>query len=105
MAQDYTFSEIVKRCRKQRGLTQAELADQVGCSAVTIRKIEAGQRHTSREMAERLATYLHIPADAWPSFIQAARGRTSGPLLFRRPNTNLPLHLSPLIGRERELRA
>jgi predicted ATPase/DNA-binding XRE family transcriptional regulator len=105
MAQEYTFPEMVKRCRKHLGLTQSELADQVGCSAVTIRKIEAGQRHTSREMAERLANYLRIPPDERAPFIEAAIGRVASRHLFKRTHTNLPTHLPALIGRERESRA
>jgi DNA-binding XRE family transcriptional regulator len=38
--------------------TQAELAQRVGCSLETIRKIEAGARRSSREIVARLADHL-----------------------------------------------
>jgi len=52
------------RWRKLRRLaldvTQVELGQLVGCSAMTIRKIEADERRPSRQLAERLAQHLDI---------------------------------------------
>ncbi len=41
MGEDITFGRIVKEQRGLLGLTQTELAQRVGCTAITIRKIEA----------------------------------------------------------------
>ena len=46
MEQD-SFGNWLKRKRKALDLTQAELGDQVGCSAAAIRKIEAEERRPS----------------------------------------------------------
>jgi transcriptional regulator with XRE-family HTH domain len=37
------LGDRVKRARKERGLTQVELAKLAGCSVQTIRKFEAGK--------------------------------------------------------------
>ena len=37
------LGDRVKRARKERGLTQGELAKLAGCSVQTIRKFEAGK--------------------------------------------------------------
>jgi transcriptional regulator with XRE-family HTH domain len=56
-------------------LTQAALAQQVGCAAVTIRRIEADARRPSRQMAERLAECLAITPTERAVFVEAARAR------------------------------
>ncbi|MEP7189115.1 MAG: helix-turn-helix domain-containing protein, partial [Roseiflexaceae bacterium] len=63
----------IKRRRKALDLTQAALAQRVGCSLDLIQKIEADARRPSREMAARLADMLDLAADERAPFIQAAR--------------------------------
>jgi len=63
----------IKRRRKALDLTQAALAQRVGCSLDLIQKIEADARRPSREMAARLADMLDLAADERTPFIQAAR--------------------------------
>lgn len=58
-----SFGLWLKERRKQLGLTQAGLAGCVGCTTVTIRKIEAGERRPSRQVAGLLATCLHVPVE------------------------------------------
>ncbi|MBV9787016.1 MAG: tetratricopeptide repeat protein [Chloroflexi bacterium] len=116
-----TFGQRLKHYRKALDLTQAELAQQVGCSVWTIVKIEADQRRPSRQIAERLALFLHIPPEQQRSFIQQARtpaqpivaappadappspSPTPAPALSQA--TNLLATLPPLIGRAQELEA
>jgi len=54
MSQQHPFGYWLKRSRKALDLTQAELANQVGCSSETIRKIEAQERRPSAQIVERL---------------------------------------------------
>jgi predicted ATPase/transcriptional regulator with XRE-family HTH domain len=115
-----TFGEWLRARRKEFGYTQEELADMVGCSPATIRKIESGDRRPSRQMAELLAEYLEVPQEERASFIRMARSEPGGPVTALRPGIfangnghapqaapqhdtpagNLPIALTPLIGRE-----
>jgi predicted ATPase len=95
------------------------LASCVGCTAATIRKIEAEERRPSRQVAELLANCLHIPSEQRSLFLKVARGerRIDGlavvsptpeaqpPVEHFLPSlkANLPLLPAPLLGREREL--
>ncbi len=63
----------IKRRRKALDLTQNELAQRVGCSLETIRKIEGDARRPSREIATLLADTLELAADERSSFIKVAR--------------------------------
>ena len=44
MSELYSFGAWVRRRRRALDLTREELAPQVGCSVVTIRRIEADER-------------------------------------------------------------
>ncbi len=70
-----SFGDWLKRRRRSLDLTQAELADQAGCSAETIRKLEAETLRPSKALAERLAQYLAIPVEQQDHFVRFARGQ------------------------------
>jgi transcriptional regulator with XRE-family HTH domain len=72
-----TFGRWLKQRRKQLDLTQHALAEQSGCTAETIRKIEADRRRPSRALVERLAEALEIPTADRAAFQQFARGRSN----------------------------
>ena len=72
--QSHSFGDWLKRKRKSLDLTQAELANQVGCSAAAIRKIEAEERRPSAQIVRRLAEIFDIPKDQEPAFLRFARG-------------------------------
>lgn len=55
-----TFASLVKRAREERGLTQRELGERVGVSAVQISRFEGGKESGSRELIVRLAAELDI---------------------------------------------
>src|SRR5260370_29963649 len=99
----------IKRMRKALDLTQEALAQCVGCSVMTIRKIEAGNRRPSTHLAERLADCLHIAPSGRALFLKEVRtGVPGAPLLDpTRPAPLLPHHLptlsTALIGREQEI--
>ena len=88
----------------------------MGCSAITLRKLEAEQRRPSKQIAERLAEVLQVATDDRPTFLRFARGDpfaapavaeaavvVEGAPQFRR--LNLPIPLTSLIGREETLAA
>jgi len=126
-----SFGYWVRRRRKALDLTQDALARQVGCAAITIRKIEADELRPSAQVAERLADSLQIEPETRTSFIKAARAdlavdrlalptqpveaahshevvESDRPTLLTLPRTidwsppNLPVQPTVLIGREPE---
>ncbi|MHB8625407.1 MAG: ATP-binding protein [Aggregatilineales bacterium] len=102
-----TFGNWLRERRKALDLTQAELADQVGCAAITIRKIERDSARPSKQISERLADVLAISLEERAEFVAFARGTgASVPVALDEsvpyPH-NLPLRLTPFIGREDEL--
>ncbi|GAB4433049.1 MAG: hypothetical protein OHK0015_21370 [Chloroflexi bacterium OHK40] len=74
MNQELPFGRLVRERRRALDLTQDELANRVGCAAITLRKIEAGVGRPSQQIAERLAVALAIPPDERGSFVRRARG-------------------------------
>lgn len=122
MQSDISFGRWLKQRRKALDLTQDDLARQVGCSVVTIRKIEVDERRPSRQIAELLAQHLAVLPHERSAFLHFARGDT-GPILRLVPDvaaktprqpeawqpqkhpTNLERPLTPLIGRTSEVLA
>jgi predicted ATPase/class 3 adenylate cyclase/DNA-binding XRE family transcriptional regulator len=88
-----SFGYWVRRRRKALDLTQDALAQQVGCSVMTIRKIEGDIRRPSRQIAERLAEFLEIPVSERQSFVKAARAELRVDRLAR-PTADLTDHAS-----------
>jgi WD40 repeat protein/serine/threonine protein kinase/DNA-binding XRE family transcriptional regulator len=84
MGHDESLGQLVRQERRALDLTQEELARRVGCAAITIRKIEAGDLRPSQQIAERLALALAIPPKDRADFVRQARsvqpgGRPSEP--------------------------
>jgi len=111
MHEAYSFGYWVMRRRRALDLTRAELAYQVGCAPVTIKKIERDERRPSRQIAELLANALEVWPEAYEHFLQSARGERSvdgllPPSLSLNPfppSHNLPSQLTSFIGREKEI--
>jgi putative transcription factor len=65
------YGELVREARIRTGLTQEELASQVGEKATVIKKIEHGELRPSIELARKLEKILRIrllvPAEEEPS--------------------------------------
>lgn len=57
------LSEQIRQARKSRGLTQAQLAERLGMSEMTVRRWETNQRSPRMEEIQRIAETLSIPAD------------------------------------------
>jgi predicted ATPase/transcriptional regulator with XRE-family HTH domain len=113
MSDNISFGRRLKRLRKARDLTQADLARRVGCAEVTIQKIETGVLRPSRQIASRLADHFGLDSQERAAFVEAARAEglprppepstavlaaptSSSP---RRPAQHLPIPATPLIGR------
>ena len=112
---EISFGEWLKRRRKGLGLTQGQLAAQIRCSTIALKKIEAEDRRPSPQMVECIAEVLTIPPHERISFLRFARGDwKSAPAAqsegspWRVPGTtprsNLPSPLTSFIGREKELK-
>jgi LuxR family maltose regulon positive regulatory protein len=75
------FRAQLRRWRTVRGLTQAALAAQAGCSAEAVRKLESGARRPSLQVAECLADALRLAGGERLGFLAAARGLVLDPLV------------------------
>src|SRR3954451_14464915 len=73
----FSFGEWLKQRRSALLLSREQVAQQVGCAEVTLRKIEADERRPSLAIAERLADILELGADERTLFFQVARGLAS----------------------------
>lgn len=111
---EVSFGEWLKRQRSARGLNREQLAHQIGCAVITLRKIEAEERHPSPQIVERLAEIFDIPQTERVAFLRFARGDwQSAPVGMKEdfpwqassktPRSNLPAKLTSLIGREKEI--
>lgn len=58
--------ENLKRIRKDRGLTQVQLAEAAGCNQATISKMEKGDKNATLDMVERIAKVLKV--EPWELF-------------------------------------
>lgn len=105
IADSPSFGAWLRQRRNALGLTRQELARLAACAAITIEKIEIGERRPSAEVAQALATALRIPPAEHEVFVAFARGiqpaDAGAPQLRLIPN-NLPGELPALIGRSRE---
>ena len=114
MPPDLSFGEWLKRRRKSFGFTQEQLAQQLNCSTIMLRKIEAEERRPSNQMIEQLARLLNIPQSELAKFQSFARGNLSSSIKEPEenfpwqantalPRSNLPASITSFIGREGEL--
>src|SRR5262249_53608957 len=103
------FGSWLKHRRKALDLTQTDLASQVGCSVMTIRKFEGGGRRPSKQIAGRIADVLAITLDERAAFLAFARGSATNPTLVHAEQPlsaavhYLPAPLTSFIGRTDEL--
>lgn len=68
-----SFGKWLRHQRRALDLTQEELARQVGCAPITIRKLEGDEMRPSKQLAESLASPLGISLDQRESFVRFAR--------------------------------
>jgi len=55
-----TFGLNIRRVRKERGLSQEALADEVGLAVTYVGQIERGQRNPTLDVVERFAKVLGV---------------------------------------------
>jgi predicted ATPase/DNA-binding XRE family transcriptional regulator len=110
----HSFGTWLRLKRKALDLTRAGLAEQVGCSAGTIQKLEEEERRPSAQMTERLAEIFNIPPKEQPAFLRFARGELHSRIAETQEDapwntsaklhrSNLPVMVTSLIGREKEV--
>jgi non-specific serine/threonine protein kinase len=120
---EVSFGQWLRRRRRACDLTQEELAALVGCAVATLRKLESDERRPSKEMAQRIANALQLPAADRPRFVAFARAvhpadspaepppesrvapihDPSPPAPGAAIPNNLPAQLTSFVGREREI--
>src|SRR5512138_514997 len=120
MQEVHSFGYWLRLKRKALDLTREALADRVGCSVSTLRKLEDEERRPSTQIAELLAEIFKIPTTERPSFLRFARGdwrsapssgdeeapwRVATPALPQPPRSNLPATFTSLIGRDKDIAA
>lgn len=57
------IGKTVKSLREETGITQSELAKNIGCSGQVISNIERGYTKPNTEVVNKLAAYFHVPSD------------------------------------------
>lgn len=87
-----SFGYWLRRRRKALDLTQAMLAQEVGCAVATIKKLEADERRPSLQMAERLADCLAVPSAERAAFLRAARAEVALHRQGLTPPSNVPVY-------------
>lgn len=100
MAKRMTAGAFVRARRAVLGYKQEPFAEQVGYASETLRKIEAGKRIPSPELALKLAEELRLPAELHVVFIAWIRGAELppsrlAPLLAQLPTSDPPAAPQP----------
>lgn len=58
-----SFSERIKELRKEKGITQIELADAMGLSKGTVAMWEVGKREANFDTLDKLSVYFQVSVD------------------------------------------
>jgi predicted ATPase/DNA-binding XRE family transcriptional regulator len=108
--QQPVFGDLLRQARRSARLTHEMLAERAGLSVRGISDLERGIiRAPRRETLEMLADALNLPEEErqeWELLRRRLAARTSGerpPEIPERTQTNIPVPLTPLIGREQEI--
>lgn len=80
MDEIHSFGKWLRHRRRGLDLTQEELAHQVGCAPITIRKLEGDEMRPSKQLAESLSGPLGIPPTQQEEFVRFARADPNGAL-------------------------
>ena len=80
MTIETTFGTWLRQQRRQLDWTQAELAQRVGYSVATIRKLERDELRPSKHLAELLAHELDVAVTQHASLVSFARSTPTFPL-------------------------
>ena len=98
------FGVRLKALREAAGFTQEELAAIAGLSVHAVSALERGERRRPQlETLRALSTALDLTAATRDTFIASARTPVSDTVIDELSATSLPLPLTPLLGRERDV--
>src|SRR5262245_31007706 len=100
MPEENSFGTWLHSRRRSLDLTQQELADQVGCARITLRRIESNALKPSKELTLILLEKLGIPENEHLQWLPFARGQSGLPSQTKsisRLQTNLPASLTSFI--------
>src|SRR5215213_9270380 len=95
-----TFGAWLRQQRRQLDWTQVELAQRVGYSVATIRKLERDELRPSKRLAELLAQTLDVAVTQHASLVNFARSTPTSPVdpdaqpLHEQRRSNLPAQLT-----------
>lgn len=108
LPEEISFGNWLHHRRRLLDLTQQQLADQVGCAHITLRRIESGTLKPSKELALILLEKLGTPQENREAWLRFARGLSGFPERSSdsypsKPHTNLPNSLTSFIGREKQM--
>ena len=101
-----SFGDLLRRYRDSANLTQEELAARTGLTPQAIGLLERGKRRRPhRYTVGKLAEALELTGSERARFESAARTSSARPATVPPSHDNLPMPLTPLIGRDEEVRA
>ncbi len=109
MTTETTFGGWLRQQRRRLDWTQVELAQRVGYSVATIRKLEREELRPSKQLAELLAQVLEVATAQHTSLVNFARSTPTTQLepaaspLDAPRRSNLPAQLTPFFGRTAEI--
>jgi predicted ATPase/DNA-binding XRE family transcriptional regulator len=109
LAAQLDFATLLRRYRRELGLTQEELAARAGLSVGAVSYLERGlSRLPHKDTVQLLVQALDLAPDAAAALARAARGARGATAAAAEaptpalPGGQLPIPLTPLIGRARE---
>lgn len=89
MSDSPSFADVMRRRRRALDLTQAALAERVGCALVTVKRIERGDLRPSRHLAERICAALGISPAERADILLKVRAPRSGVITLANPYKGL----------------
>src|SRR6476661_10855417 len=109
METEPTFGVWLRQQRRRLDWTQAELAQRVGYSVATIRKLERDELRPSKRLTELLAQALEVAVTQHTSLVTFARATPTPDVAADPPphdesrRSNLLAQLTPFFGRTAEI--
>jgi transcriptional regulator with XRE-family HTH domain len=97
------FGDLLRRHRASANATQEDLARRTGLTPQAIGLLERGERRRPHGYTvQKLAEALELEEQDLAEFEAAARAPSARRAAAKHPQSFLPAHSTPLIGRERE---
>jgi predicted ATPase/DNA-binding XRE family transcriptional regulator len=99
-----SFGGLLRRFRDSANLTQEDLAASTGLTAQAIGLLERGKRRRPHKYTVgKLAEALELTDSERARLESAARSSPAPPATISLPHENLPVSLTPLVGRDEEV--